>query len=270
MDREKFPGEGANQGQGRVYTAEYLRVIQNIPAAIEYKAESFRLLEPSTGNRILDAGCGNGEDANRLREIVGDQGLVIGVDGDKALIDQSAMNFGKFNNLKFVQGDLETLPFTESSFDGARSDRVFQHLERPEESLRELARVVKSSGRIVLSDPNWAELEFGELEDADVTAMVRGVCVSRAKNPSLAGEYVDMFDRTGLVDVREIKMPRIIGDKDQIKGIWRIEDALNSLLDDGRLSEERKNAWLDNLDVKADEGSFSASMPIYIVSGVKP
>jgi len=54
-----------------------------------------------------------------------------------------------------VVADAHSLPFPSESFDGAWADRTFQHLADPLAALRELVRVVRPGGRIVIADPDY-------------------------------------------------------------------------------------------------------------------
>lgn len=56
----------------------------------------------------------------------------------------------KTNLIQFVQTDAETLPFAANTFDAAFATLVFCSIPEPENAFRELQRVVKNQGRIVL------------------------------------------------------------------------------------------------------------------------
>lgn len=56
----------------------------------------------------------------------------------------------KTNFIKLIQNNAESLPFAENSFDAAFATLVFCSLEKPENAFRELKRVVRPNGKIVL------------------------------------------------------------------------------------------------------------------------
>jgi len=56
------------------------------------------------------------------------------------------------------RADVHALPFRDCTMHGARSDRVFQHLDDPLQVLRELARVLVPNGRLVIADPDQESL----------------------------------------------------------------------------------------------------------------
>src|SRR5262249_50798823 len=52
------------------------------------------------------------------------------------------------------------LPYPDNTFDSCRSERVFQHLEQPEQALAELVRVTKPGGWVVIADADWASMTY--------------------------------------------------------------------------------------------------------------
>jgi ubiquinone/menaquinone biosynthesis C-methylase UbiE len=97
------------------------------------------------GAYVLDAGCGSGRDANILSE----QGLrVVGFDLSVGLLKVAKQ---KYPDIDFVEGDLRSLPFGDSSFDGVWSNTSLLHLETAKDvkkALSEMSRVLKPKGVI--------------------------------------------------------------------------------------------------------------------------
>lgn len=85
------------------------------------------------GERVLDAGCGTGA----LWEF--DHGVRL------VMLDRSpAMS-------RTVGGDVGRMPFRDAVFDGAVCNHVLYHLERPDDGLRELRRVVRPGGWVAVA-----------------------------------------------------------------------------------------------------------------------
>ena len=98
--------------------------------------------------RILSLGCGIGNDIWYLSE----RNQVVGL--DYAL---SGLMVGKRNGLEGVKGDLNhlrALPFENRSFDIVICKDILEHLLEPVEVLREVRRVLKEDGYVILSVPN--------------------------------------------------------------------------------------------------------------------
>jgi SAM-dependent methyltransferase len=60
-------------------------------------------------------------------------------------------------NLSFEVADGRALPYPEASFDHAYSISVLEHVDGPEQALRELARVLRTGGRLVITLPHASE-----------------------------------------------------------------------------------------------------------------
>ena len=98
--------------------------------------EEMRELHPV---RILDAGCGEGFTLERFRTAhIGEE--LEGID-----VQQQAIDLGKaiHPHLSLIQGSIYHLPYADGSFDAVICSEVLEHLERPEDALKELCRVTK-------------------------------------------------------------------------------------------------------------------------------
>lgn len=106
---------------------------------------------------ILDAGCGTGILAQRIAER---GNRIIGVDYSHGMLAK-ARNGGNADgklNTAFVQGDIESLPFRDSTFNMSLCLGVVTYLESCENVLYELSRTLKPGGTLVLSAVNSAHL----------------------------------------------------------------------------------------------------------------
>ncbi|MGH2540141.1 MAG: class I SAM-dependent methyltransferase [Actinomycetota bacterium] len=97
------------------------------------------------GTVALDAGAGRGE---RYRYDYADlAAAVVGADVDPAVATNA-------NLTEAVRADLAALPFADATFDLVFAKYVFEHLEHPGRTLRELRRVMRPGGHLVFHTPN--------------------------------------------------------------------------------------------------------------------
>ena len=96
--------------------------------------------------RVLDLGCGNG----RLFELFKDGDIeYVGVDNSKKLIEKAREKYGDH----FKAADILNLPFQNNYFDSIWTIAVFHHIPSKQlrlEALKEMGRVLKKNGRIIM------------------------------------------------------------------------------------------------------------------------
>jgi SAM-dependent methyltransferase len=100
------------------------------------------------GAKILDAGCGPGEMAAVLMQ----RGYEVwGIDIAEPMIRHARERGGA---TRFRVGDIERIPFPDSTFDGVVCLGVLEYLDSDAKALTEIGRVLKPGGKAVVSTPN--------------------------------------------------------------------------------------------------------------------
>lgn len=158
-------------------------------------------LELKAGETVLDLGSGGGLDAFLARREVGESGRVIGVDMTAEMIERARRNAAAagFDNVEFRHGRLEELPVDDASVDAVTSNCVINLVPDKSAVFREVARVLRPGGRLVVSDV----VLDGELPEAlskDLLAYVG--CVAGAMQRA---DYFDAVQQAGLGNVTILK-----------------------------------------------------------------
>lgn len=107
------------------------------------------------GGRVLEVGCGRGGFANWLSRQKPEL-RITGLDFSSSAVEiarESAQE--EKTNVEFVVGDAEALPFADGEFDLVVSCECMEHVPRPPQMARELARVLKPGGRFCLTTPSY-------------------------------------------------------------------------------------------------------------------
>ena len=132
-----------------------LQTLGSLPYFQEYKKKSIQLLNLKKGSRILEIGCGLGRDAIIMARMIGKPGYVVAIDSSREMLESACRDHIKRNSINHCLADACKLPFCDGVFDGARADRVFQHIPDPRKAFSEMVRAVKDKGRLVVYEPDW-------------------------------------------------------------------------------------------------------------------
>lgn len=109
-------------------------------------------LEICEGDKVLEIGCGNGYYLSLLNRL----GLKIslaGIDNDKAALFDAQRFIGD-KKVNLILADATKLPFKDNSFNKAICSEVVEHVKDDKKVLREIHRVLKKRGIMVLSTCN--------------------------------------------------------------------------------------------------------------------
>ena len=103
---------------------------------------------------ILDYGCGPGTFSIKLSKLTNKN--VHSVDISKQFLEECEKSKKKYNsdNIKTQLIEGNKLPFNNDYFDKVLLFDVIHHLEEPEIALREIYRVLKKNGKIIIYEPN--------------------------------------------------------------------------------------------------------------------
>jgi ubiquinone/menaquinone biosynthesis C-methylase UbiE len=112
------------------------------------------LAQPASGDRVLDLGSGSGTDVFCTAALVGECGLVVGVDFTRQQLALATRVAGEsaIANVRFVEASIDRLPFEDGSFDVVVSNGVVNLSPVKHEVFSEAARVLRRGGRLAISD----------------------------------------------------------------------------------------------------------------------
>ena len=102
------------------------------------------------GKKVLDIACGEGYGSHLLAETAE---MVQGVDIDESVIAKAKNKYSR-NNLGFVAGSVEKIPFEAASFDVVVSFETLEHISAHDKMLAEIRRVLKAGGILLISTPD--------------------------------------------------------------------------------------------------------------------
>ena len=135
-----------------------------------WKRRVVELAQVKAGDHALDLCCGTGDIAFALAR----QGAeTTGLDFSEKMLEVAQVRLRNSKpasqNLKFLQGDAQQLPFPDNSFDAVTVGYGLRNLASWEKGLAEMVRVAKPGGRIVIlefgkpENPLWRKMYFTHL-----------------------------------------------------------------------------------------------------------
>ena len=119
-------------------------------------------LELAQGDRVLDVGCGPGRLTRVVAERVRPNGSVVGIDASEEMIRRARSRRGG-DGIQFQVARAQDLPFGDAEFDALACTLVLHHVAGADraEAVREMYRVLKPGGRLVIAEFAPGRRPFG-------------------------------------------------------------------------------------------------------------
>jgi len=150
------------------------------------------------GEIVLDLGSGGGLDSFLAANMVGKKGRVIGVDMTPEMIERARASAreGDYGNVEFRLGEIENLPVADNYVDVVISNCVINLVPDKRRVFREVFRVLKPGGRLMISDIVLLK-ELPDVIKDSVEAYIG--CLSGA---IMRNEYIGAIKAAGFQEVR--------------------------------------------------------------------
>jgi SAM-dependent methyltransferase len=110
------------------------------------------MLSLTPGDVVLDVACGPGNFSREFAKAVGDEGLVVGIDASKTMLERGVVDLVKarLSNMALVRADASSLPFEDRSFDALCCFAALHLFADPFGALDEFTRVLRPGGRVAI------------------------------------------------------------------------------------------------------------------------
>ena len=169
---------------------------------LDITEKTLRLMDLRAGERVLDLGCGSGWATRLLARLVGDGpegfGQVVGLDVSDEMIRQARQESKEFENILYVWGSAQQIPWEENFFDKVLSVESFYYYPDQDRVLKELFRVMAPKGKLFILINLYTDNQYSLqwVDKLKVPVHVRS-----------ATEYVELLKKHAFENVESRRVP---------------------------------------------------------------
>jgi ubiquinone/menaquinone biosynthesis C-methylase UbiE len=224
-------------------------------------------LRPS--ERVLDVGCGTGDDVRELAAMVAPHGFAAGVDKSEAMIVEARRRAnGCGLPVQFEVSEAEQLPWQSDHFDACRADRLLQHLPDPNRVLTEMLRVLKPGGRLLVVDRDWGMTALDSVDSLTTQAVLDRAC-SGIRNGLMGRRLLGLFRSAGIAEIKVQTQTLAIASFEIADTMLDLRTIAGHAVKEGRITRHASDVWLDDLLERDRLGMFFSTITLYVAFGSK-
>ncbi len=241
-----------------------LDVLAQHPFFRGYRRKIFETLSPARSTVALELGSGTGQVAHSVQETFGCK--VVCCDLSKAMVAETRKRGCELS----LVGDAHSLPFKDRFFSYAWADRTLQHLDDPEKALKELLRVLKPWGRLILADPDYGT-QFMAFPDQSLAAKVfqfRAKCAVR--NGTLAHQVPALLSSVGFREILVETQVLQIEDPMALDHVMGLRTWGQAARDADFLTSDELEAWNRLFDECVKTRRFMWGVTFFLTGATKP
>lgn len=202
-----------------------------------------------SGDQVLDLGCGSGGATRAAARVVGEEGMVIGIDASPECVAEATARTPGDAPVMYRRGDISRLSSVpDRTFSGVVASMVLDQVDDLAPVLEEVFRVLRPGGRMVAS-----VMSFDHLRPIDASFMgsviavvgrhAPGALAGRASRASIPHEPRDLraFKDAGLATVEEldVQLAVVMEDVDQAWAVFSRTYIAHALDDEGKADLRR-------------------------------
>ena len=252
--------------------ARRIEAIYSTPDVVAQRRWTRKALNLRPGESVLDVGSGPGFLAAEMASEVGPTGRVSGADISEAMLSMARMHCAKLSSTALVDfqvGDATKLPFPDETFNAAVSTQVYEYVADVDAAIREVKRVLKPGGRVLVVDSDMDSIVWHGADPA-LTATILRAWDEHLVDPHLPGTLTRRLRSNGLtVQAQDAHtVLNLAYDKDTYSHglIGLIKDFVP-----GRqgVTKEHADKWSEQLRRAGEAGSYFFSLNRYLFLAVK-
>ncbi len=259
--------------------AAFLEDRARCPDQVQVNTAVRDVLALRPGERLLEVGCGSGALCRLMAPPLHPGGEIIGLDVAPDMIAAARRyaadlppspaqgeGLGERVALRFEIGPAEALPYPDGSFDAAFAARLLLHVADPLAVVREMARVVRPGGRVVLMDWDWGTLAVDHTDRALTRRLMDWRCDNHGGDNWSGRKLLAVALAARLTRVTVTPVATVARDETAAltSSIFRAAEVARN---GGAITPTEHDAWVAELKQRLAEGRFLASLVYFVARG---
>lgn len=222
----------------------------------------FEALAISSGQAVLDLGCGGGHLVRDIALAVGDRGRAVGLDASKEQIAAARSLCIDIAKVELIEGDATNLPFENASFDCLASIQMLEYVPDVDAAISEARRVLRPGSKAALVSVLWDHWRFHGAEP-DLNDKMHEVFRKHCFHQMLPMEIPAKLEAAGFDGIAQKPIAFMNNTMhDNAFSLWAAKLVAAFAIGKG-IDEKEAAKWLEQLDTADTEGRFGfVSVPV--------
>jgi SAM-dependent methyltransferase len=255
--------------RARELTFQNLEPRGRSPDEVAARDEYLRLLGIGPGHAVLDVGCGSGVVTRDVARRVSPGGRAVGVDlGSEFVAIARELARTEGVAAEFREGSALALPFADGEFDVAVAATVLAHVPGGAAAVPEMARVVRSGGRVGVFDFDGDSVIVSHPDRPLTRRIVAAFSDQSAADGWLVRRLPGLFAEAGLIDVHTRAFLPLEREPVGFYGRMVVR-AADVALESGAITRPEHERWLAELRAEQAAGRFLGGRVHVFCWGVK-
>ncbi len=237
---------------------------------VEVRRRTIEALSLARGARVLDLGSGPGLFAGEMAAVVGSSGCVRGVDLSESMIAIARARCADCPQVDFRIGDAVSLPFADGDFDAGVSVQTLEFVGDVDAAIRELYRVLRPGGRLVIVDTDWGATAWN-CEDKALCERVMDGWRESFAHPGLPRSLKPRLEAAGFRSLSVGAVPILnTAYGDAGCSFHLIRQILGVVPGRTEITQEEADAWARDVRAQDERGAYFFAQTRYLFTAEKP
>tara|TARA_E500000081_G_scaffold37612_1_gene41061 strand:- start:135 stop:905 length:771 start_codon:yes stop_codon:yes gene_type:complete len=226
------------------------------------RLEILHVLDIKAGQQVLDIGCGGGHLLEELAKAVGPNGKAIGLDTSQDQLKQANEKCALYDNASTLLGFANKINLEKNSCDAVASAQTFEYIEDVDESIEEVARILKPSSIFANISILWDYYKFYGAED-NLNNLIQDTFKAHCFHQMLPTTLSGRLEKFGFKHIKHKPLPMFITTTDDNSPAKYAAEVMAQFAIQKGVSKDKVNEWQNQLKLAEDTGNFAyTNLPI--------